>query len=234
MGKIVDKNTGDPIVGANIYIEGTSMGTASDINGDYFIINIPPGTYTLICSYVGYERISVVNIEVNVDRTTIQNFSIAPQAIEGEEVTVIGTRKIIEMDRTNTAAYVTSEEIQTMPVQELGDLIQLQTGVVKDAGGTFHIRGGRGGEIAYLIDGVPVTDQYNGGSSIAMENSWVQELQVISGTFNAELRSGSIGCRQYDYQGGCEKIWRKCLALNWRLSFKPFRYFYEYRGDKYK
>lgn len=206
MGKVVDKNTGDPIIGANIYIEGTSMGTASDINGDYFIINIPPETYTLICSYVGYERVSVLDIEVNVDRTTVQNFSIAPQAIEGQEVTVIGTRKIIEMDRTNTAAYVSSEEIQTMPVQELGDLIQLQTGVVKDAGGTFHIRGGRGGEIAYLIDGVPVTDQYNGGSSIAMENSWVQELQVISGTFNAEYGQAQSGVINVITKEGAKKF----------------------------
>jgi len=193
MGKVVDKDSGDPIIGANVYIEGSSLGTASDINGDYFIINISPGKHTLICSYVGYERINVLDIQVNTDRTTIQNFSIALQAIEGKEVTVIGTRKVIEMDRTNTAAYVSSEEIQIMPVQELGDLIQLQTGVVKDAGGTFHIRGGRGGEIAYLIDGVPVTDQYNGGSSIAMENNWVQELQVISGTFNAEYGQAQSG-----------------------------------------
>ena len=193
MGNVVDKNSGAPIIGANVYIKGSSMGTASDINGDYFIINIPPGTHILICSYIGYERVQVLNVQVNTDRTTIQNFSIAQQAIEGKEVTVIGTRKVIEMDRTNTAAYVTSEEIQIMPVQELGDLIQLQTGVVRDAGGTFHIRGGRGGEIAYLIDGVPVTDQYNGGSSIAMENNWVQELQVISGTFNAEYGQAQSG-----------------------------------------
>jgi len=205
-GKVVDKDSGNPIIGANVYIEGSSLGTASDINGDYFIINIPPGMHNLICSYVGYERVLVLDIQVNADRSTIQKFSIAPQAIEGKEVTVIGTRKVIEMDRTNTAAYVSSEEIQTMPVQELGDLIQLQSGVVKDAGGTFHIRGGRGGEIAYLIDGVPVTDQYNGGSSIAMENNWVQELQVISGTFNAEYGQAQSGVVNVITKEGAKKF----------------------------
>ncbi|RKY57159.1 MAG: TonB-dependent receptor, partial [Candidatus Neomarinimicrobiota bacterium] len=206
MGKVSDKNSGDPIIGANVYIEGSGLGTASDVNGDYFIINIPPGKYTLICSYVGYERVQVLDVQVNTDRTTIQNFSIAPQAIEGKEVTVIGTRKVIEMDRTNSAAYVSSEQIKTMPVQELGDLIQLQTGVVRDAGGTFHIRGGRGGEIAYLIDGVPVTDQYNGGSSIAMENNWVQELQVISGTFNAEYGQAQSGVVNVVTKEGAKKF----------------------------
>ena len=192
-GKIIDANTSEPVIGANIYLENTDYGAVSDVDGNYFIINVSPGMYSLVCSFIGYEKITYTGISVSVDRTSSMNFEIKPETIQGKEVIVVGERKVIEMDRTNTAAYVSSENIEKMPVQELDDLIQLQTGVVKDASGEFHIRGGRAGEIAYLIDGVPITDQYNGGSSIGLENNWVQELQVISGTFNAEYGQAQSG-----------------------------------------
>ena len=192
-GKIINAKTSEPIIGANIYLENTDYGAVSDADGNYFIINVSPGTYNQVCSFIGYEKVTYTGVSVSIDRTTSMNFEIKPETIQGEAVIVVGKRNIIEMDRTNTAAYVSSENIEKMPVQEIDDLIQLQTGVVKDASGEFHIRGGRAGEIAYLIDGVPVTDQYNGGSSIGLENNWVQELQIISGTFNAEYGQAQSG-----------------------------------------
>ncbi|RKY55776.1 MAG: TonB-dependent receptor, partial [Candidatus Neomarinimicrobiota bacterium] len=205
-GRIIDADTNEPIIGANIYLENTDFGAVSDADGNYFIINVSPGTYNLVCSFIGYEKITYTGITVNVDRTTSVDFNIRPETIQGKEVVVVGERKIIEMDRTSTAAYVSSEKIETMPVQEVDDLIQLQTGVVKDASGEFHIRGGRAGEIAYLIDGVPVTDQYNGGSSVGLENNWVQELQVISGTFNAEYGQAQSGIVNIITKEGAKKF----------------------------
>lgn len=192
-GKIIAANTSEPIIGANIYLENTDYGAVSDADGNYFIINVSPGVYNQVCSFIGYEKVTYIDVSVSIDRTTSMNFEIKPETIQGKAVIVIGKRNIIEMDRTNTAAYISAENIEKMPVQEIDDLIQLQTGVVKDASGEFHIRGGRAGEIAYLIDGVPVTDQYNGGSSIGLENNWVQELQIISGTFNAEYGQAQSG-----------------------------------------
>ncbi|MEO8399885.1 MAG: carboxypeptidase-like regulatory domain-containing protein, partial [Ignavibacteriaceae bacterium] len=66
-GKISDKATGEPIVGANVILDNTRLGAATDIDGNFFIINIPPGTYTLIISYIGYQRIKVSGIEVQSD-----------------------------------------------------------------------------------------------------------------------------------------------------------------------
>lgn len=205
-GKIVDSTTGNPIIGANIYLQNTDYGAVSDAEGSYFIINIPPGTYDIVCSFIGYEKTIYTGVVVNLDRTTTVNFDIKPQTIQGKEVVVVGQRTLVEMDRTNSAAYVSSENIETMPVQEIDDLIQLQTGVVRDAAGEFHIRGGRAGEIAYLIDGVAVTDQYNGGSSIGLENNWVQELQVISGTFNAEYGQAQSGIVNIVTKEGAKKF----------------------------
>jgi len=206
VGKVTEELTGEPIIGANIYLEGTGMGSMTDLKGEYFIIGVRPGSYTLICTYIGYSKTIIQDTRVNIDLSTIKNIALSQETIEGEEVVVVSQRMVVEKGRTNTTAYVSSEKIAAMPVQEVGDLIQLQAGVVQDAGGSFHIRGGRGGEIAYLIDGVPVTDQYNGGSSIGLENSWVQELQVISGTFNAEYGQAQSGIVNVVTKEGAQKF----------------------------
>ncbi len=210
-GQITDKSTGEPIIGANVIVDKTNLGAATDVDGNYFIINISPGTYTLVISYIGYQRIRVSDIEVQSDRTTIKDFELSSESIETEEVIVSGKRTSVEKDRTNTAAYISSQQIDKLPVQELDDILQLQTGVVRDAGGTLHMRGGRGGEIAYLIDGVSVTDQYRGGSSIGLENSWVQELQVISGTFNAEYGQAQSGIVNIVTKDGADKFGGKII-----------------------
>ncbi len=192
-GTVRDKLTGEPIIGANIYLKDYPIGAASDETGIYFILNIPPGEYTLIVSALGYATIKISNVEVFTDRTTTKEFVMAQEMIEGEEVIVTATRPPVEKDRTNTAAYFSSKEIDALPVQEVSDVIQLQTGIVKDASGNFHMRGGRRGEIAYLVDGIPVTDEFRGGSSVELENNWINELQVISGTFNAEYGQAQSG-----------------------------------------
>ncbi|MEA3286057.1 MAG: TonB-dependent receptor [Candidatus Marinimicrobia bacterium] len=206
MGRITDQETGEAIIGADVYLPDIGQGSMTDLKGDYFIIGVRPGTYTLVCSYIGYQKTSITDVFVNVDLTTNINIEIIPETLEGEEVIVVSKRVVVEKSRTNTTAYVSAEKIASMPVQEVSDLIQLQAGVVQDAGGGFHIRGGRGGEIAYLIDGVPVTDQYNGGSSIGLENSWVQELQVISGTFNAEYGQAQSGIINVVTKEGARKF----------------------------
>lgn len=192
-GTIKDADTGEPLIGANVVLEGTTSGSSTDLEGGYFMLNIPPGKYNLIISYIGYQKQTITNVEVFTDRTTKQNISLRSVSISTGEVVISGKRSPIEMDRTNTAAYISSEQINNLPVQEVVEVLQLQAGVVKGSDGKIHIRGGRSGEITYLIDGVSVTDQYRGGSSVGMENNWIQEMQVISGTFNAEYGQAQSG-----------------------------------------
>ena len=192
-GRIVEASSGLPMPGAAIRIEGTTLGDAADNDGYYSIINVKPGTYTLVASMVGYATLRVENVEVSVDRTTRVNVELQESIIEGEEIVVVAQRPLIEQDRTTSVSYVSAESIENLPVQEFQDLLQLQPGVAYDASGRLHLRGGRHGEVAYMIDGIPVTDQFSGGSKIEIENSWVQELQVISGTFNAEYGQAQSG-----------------------------------------
>jgi hypothetical protein len=84
-GKIKDANTGEPLIGTNILIEGTRLGAASDAKGEYFIINIPPGTYRLRASMIGYESVIMQDLVVSVNRTTVADFKLK-ELLEGQEI----------------------------------------------------------------------------------------------------------------------------------------------------
>jgi hypothetical protein len=87
-GHIIDEKTGDPLIGANIMIEKLGVGTASDLNGDYFIINLPPDNYDVKASMIGYDPVIIKNVRVSVNRTSYVNFSLRQGMIKGEAVVV--------------------------------------------------------------------------------------------------------------------------------------------------
>ncbi len=201
-GVITDSQTGETILGANIIIEGTYYGAAADIDGYYFINNVPPGKYNLIVSYVGYVKTVIRDVIVKIDLTTKVNVKLTLTEISlGQDVVVTAERPLVTKDLTSSKSSVSSEEIKMMPVENLDQVVNLQAGVV--AG---HFRGGRSGEVAYLIDGIPVNDAYNGSRSVQVENDAIRELEVISGTFNAEYGQAMSGVVNIVTQEGGEKF----------------------------
>lgn len=194
VGQVTDSKTGDALVGANLIITGTSLGASTDADGYYSIINIPPGTYQIEVYYVGYANHAIGNVRVNVDRTTSQSIKMSSETIEGETVLVEAERPPIEIDRTHSSSIVSAETVELMPVTEIDEVLELQAGVVS-TDGRLHFRGGRAREVAYIIDGVPVSDAFSedGGRNVVVENGMIEELEVISGTFNAEYGSAQSG-----------------------------------------
>ncbi|MBN2000354.1 carboxypeptidase-like regulatory domain-containing protein, partial [candidate division KSB1 bacterium] len=193
VGTVKDAENGEPLVGANVVLEGTSLGAAVDIQGNYFIINIPPGIYNLKIMMMGYNTVTVERTLVNVDLTTTVNAKLSPAVLEASEaVTVVAERPLVRLDMTSSLSAVGSEEIGNLPVESVTDVLELQAGIVR-SGGDLHIRGGRAGEIAYWIDGVATTDVFSGRSGVTVENSAIEELQVVSGTFNAEYGQAMSG-----------------------------------------
>ncbi len=192
-GIVTDSETGDPLIGCNVIIEGTDLGAATNIDGQYVILNIQPGKYNVRTSMIGYTDFVVQNVQVSIDLTTTVDFKLTIEVLGGEEVTIVAERPAVQMDLTSSEARVSSDQLELMPVTEVWDVISLQSGITKDAGGGIHIRGGRGQEIAYWVDGVSVTDGYDGGLSVAVDNNAIKELQVISGTFNAEYGQAMSG-----------------------------------------
>jgi outer membrane receptor for ferrienterochelin and colicin len=192
-GVVKDAQTGDALPGANVIVERTTLGAATDIKGYYSILRVPPGKHTLSISYVGYQRVLVRDVEVLTDLTTTINLDLQPEIIQTSEVVIVAEKPLVRKDLTSSEARVSAEKIETMPVQEIGGLLDLQAGVTRGAGGDLHIRGGRSSEIAYLVNGISITDDFNRGQALAVENESIQELQVISGTFNAEYGNAMSG-----------------------------------------
>lgn len=186
VGTLIDSETKEPLIGATVGIKGTTKGAITDIDGNYLMLNVAPGTYTMEARYIGYATVSVQEVIVRTDLTTELNFELKLESFEGEELVVVAEREVILKDVTSSESRVSSDEIDKLPVQELNDVVRLQSGVnVSDDGG-IHIRGGRTSEVSYVVDGIRVTDDYDRSNGIRIENESVQELQVISGTFNAE------------------------------------------------
>ncbi len=192
-GTIIDGETGDPLQGVNILLEGTSIGTFTGQDGYYVILNIPPGTYTLKASMIGYARQSVEQLMVSLDVTTEVNLSLSSSILAGEEVVVISQTPIVQRDLTSSKQLVRGEDISQMPVEEFADALELQAGVIKDLDGRIHIRGGRASEVNYLIDGISVTDPFSGELSVEVELGGLEQFQVISGGFNAEYGQSLSG-----------------------------------------
>ncbi|MFN3595904.1 MAG: TonB-dependent receptor [Rubricoccaceae bacterium] len=192
-GTVTDAQTGERLPGVNVRLEETGQGRATDLNGQYDIIGVRPGEYTLVVTYVGYQAQRIENVRVRIDLTTTVDVRLRSDALDlGGEVVVEAQRPLFQRDVTATTASVSGDEIRALPVDNFNDVVQLQAGVVS-SGGDLHFRGGRRGEVGFWVDGVPVTDVYNGALALGIENSSVQELQVVTGAFNAEYGQALSG-----------------------------------------
>ena len=193
-GQITDATTGESLPFVNVIIMGTNMGAASDLDGFYSILNVPPGIYEVKASAVGYNATTFTGVKVSIDLTTEVSFQLQDMSIElGGEVVVVAERPLIRKDITASTAIVGDKMISELPITEISDVLQLQAGVVVSSDGQLHVRGGRQGQVAYQIDGVPVTDSYDGSTVVDVNSSAVQEMQMISGAFNAEYGQALSG-----------------------------------------
>ncbi len=187
-GKVLDSETKDPVIGATIVITGTNFGAVADLDGYYYINNISPGTYTVVVSSIGYHKITVQKVSIKIDQTTRLDAELTPNTVNLGEIVIQAKQPLVTKDLTSTTAIISSEEIKMMPVENLNQIVNLQAGVVNG-----HFRGGRSGEVSYLVDGVTVTDVFNGGMSVEVENTSIRQMEVISGTFNAEYGQAMAG-----------------------------------------
>lgn len=193
-GTVKDSKTGEAIIGANIIIEGTTFGAAANIDGYYVILNIPPGKYNVIASAVGYTREVFTGVSVSIDLTTTMDIGMSSTVISlGEGITVVAKQAVVQKDLTSSQSRVNAAQIETIPAREVNDVLSMQAGVTVGDNGQIHIRGGRSNEVGYWVNGISVSDAYDGSQAVQVDNSAIQELQVVSGTFNAEYGQAMSG-----------------------------------------
>ena len=118
-GTVKEADSNNFLIGCNIIIIGTDLGTATDIDGQYFLLNIPPGTYNVKFQMIGYETVIINDVVIAIDKTTRLNSELATEVIAGSEVVVTAERKLIQFDVTQSEARITSEELEFMQVTEV-------------------------------------------------------------------------------------------------------------------
>jgi len=192
-GKITDKANGKPIPYVNVMVVGESFGAATNEDGLFVILNIKPGKYSLKATSVGYTSSTLSGVLVRADLTTNVALEMNESSIELEGVVVQAKQVLFNEDETSRTAIVGSETFSDLPVVSFQDVVSLQAGFVTGSDGALHARGGRDNEVGYLIDGVPVRDPLSGGFAGQVDKYAINELQVLTGGFNAEYGQALSG-----------------------------------------
>jgi outer membrane receptor for ferrienterochelin and colicin len=192
-GRVQDGKTGEALIGAMVLVEGSSLGATTDENGYYVIMRVPPGVHNVRANYIGYQTVAVKDVEISTDLTTQVHFRLQVEALAGQEVVIVAEKPLVRKDLTSSEFRIQTERIEKMPVQDMGDILDLQAGITRATDGGIHIRGGRSSEIAYMVNGISITDDYSRSQALVVENESIQELQVVSGTFNAEYGNAMSG-----------------------------------------
>ncbi len=223
-GKLAGRVTleGRAVPGAHVAVEGSGLGAATDLQGRYVILRLPPGNHRARVSHVGMEPRELPFFIIS-DQTTVIDVELEEQWIEIDELRVMARRIPLPLDRTSRMAVVDGERMRELPVEDLRDVLTLQAGITSDASGRIHVRGGRHSELKYLVDGVEVDDPLSGSFEGLVNEDAVNELVLVAGTFSAEYGGAMSGVVNIVTRGGSEE---PRLSLRYRspsLVESPWR-----------
>lgn len=217
-GLVIDKATGEPLPGANVIVEGEPVGAATDKDGFFFILNLPPGEYTLRAEMIGYGVLVQENVKVTVNQTTQTRFELSEEAIQGETVVVQAERQVVQMDVTSSKRVVTQEAIAQRPLDNLEEILASEVGIDVTAGtegSGLVVRGGELNETDIVVDGLSTRNLRNGQPFTNLSVTAINEVEVLTGGFSAEfgeIRSGFVNVVTKEGGENLE------LALDYRFS----------------
>jgi len=200
-GTVVDQKNGEPLEGVNILIEGTIFGAATDDQGYFSIVSVPPGLYNARASYIGYKEMLVKGVRVHSDLTTEINFQLEQTVLEGEVVTVTAQRKLFEKSATSSISITTAEDLENIPVRGIQEVISTMAGVIVQDG-IVHIRGARDGEVGYFVNGVSTMNPVTNRNALTPIHEAVEEIQVLAGGYNADMGGANAGVVKTELKTG--------------------------------
>ncbi len=154
-GVVTDGDSGQPLPGATVAIDGTTLGSVTDSQGRYTIIGITPGEYNVRFLFVGYSPGLVQNVRITSDRTTNLDMTISSTVVQGGEIVVEDVRPVVDPNQTASRALVSGDEIERLPASDLDDVI----GKTANSFDGF-VRGSRRFETKTVIEGIDVSDSF--------------------------------------------------------------------------
>jgi len=222
-GLVKDAETGEPLIGVNVIVLGTSLGNPTDIEGNYFILNVPVGKYEIQASMVGYAKVTKTDVIVNLGRTTTIDFTLSPSVVMQKDVVIEATRPDVEVEKTSTSMITRSDEVRQLPaMHSVSDVVNL-TSEVSDG----HFRGGRSGgndnEVLYTLQGMGTINPLDGSSAINPIISAVEEVEVITSGFGAQYGNAQSGVVNISMKEGKSDKWRSFAEV--RMSVPNKKHF---------
>ena len=191
-GVVREAGSGSPLPAANVVLVDTRWGAAADAAGRFFILNIPPGAYTLKITYVGYSPLTLEDVRVSADLTTRLDVVLEAAGVQVEEVVVRAERPLIDRNATNAVRILDGADLEMLPLRGVHNALGLQTGMVEEQG-RFHVRGSRSDEIGYYVEGANVRNIVTGFSAVELIDEALAEVQLQAGGFNAEYGGANGG-----------------------------------------
>lgn len=209
-GLVDDAVTGVPIPNANITLLGTGLGAVSVSEGQFFVLNVPAGIFSVKASVMGYKPVIVENVLIVADFTTELLFRLEPSVVAVlEPVRTVAERPLIQRDATSTVRIIEGRQYASLPTRGYQEAAAIQTGVVGSRYSSnfeiqgnettnnpvLFIRGGRANEVAYFVDGFSQQDPLTGYSTTSINTNAVDQVIVMTGGFNAEygrVMSGAV------------------------------------------
>ena len=210
-GNVVDAKNNTPLVGAIVKIEGSNRGAETDANGEYVILNIDVGEYTVVASstFEGFGPQKKSGVRVSVDQRTKADFSLTSSGngITTDTVVIEARRKGLDVEQSGK--NIGQEQIKNSGIRGIQNIVSKTAGVIQsnDATGKsqIYIRGGRSSENLIIVDGVATTNPQDGSNSAFVSNSQLNEIAVLTGGFGAEYGNALSGVINVTTKSGTDK-----------------------------
>ena len=216
-GTVRDARTNEPLIGASLFLQGTNLGAATDIDGRFEITNVPPKTYNIEASYIGYENKVRFNVIVRSEGNTSLDFRLEAQASELGEVVV--KPNPFEKSATTPLSIqaLSQEEITAYPGgnNDIAKVVQTLPGISGSIGGFRNdviIRGGAPNENVYFLDGIEIPNinhfatQGSAGGPVGLLNvSFFEGVTVSASAFGAQYDNALSGVLQFDQRTGNDR-----------------------------
>jgi outer membrane receptor protein involved in Fe transport len=208
-GVVTDAQSGQPLEGAQVVLQGTGLSALTSANGRFFLVNVPPGTYTVLVRRLGYQPVEARGVFIQIDVTRTQDVALATATTTVEAIRVEAEEvPLVQPGVTGSGSNIRAEEISALPVTNIQGVLALQQGFIEVPQNTdlisfsetrrnpitpIRIRGGRGGETLTLIDGVPVNNFVFGGPAFNITTEAVEQVDFQRGGFEPQYGNALSG-----------------------------------------
>jgi hypothetical protein len=191
-GFVYEKETGEPVIYTNVYLQNSTYGAATDVNGYFVISKIPAGSYTLLVTYLGFDTLKM-EISIKSDEIISKQLYLVKGSYMLEQVQVTAEREEARTETRTSVVKITPKQIKQIPAvggqPDLAQYLQVLPGVIftGDQGGQLYIRGGSPIQNKVILDGMVIYNPFHSiGLFSVFDTDILRNADIYTGGFGAE------------------------------------------------